>query len=843
MENTDQSVMDVIDIQYIKTKLAKFGITFENFKHQTGNLVGRVIVPNALRAYNRNLTAEQAFYFVTNKVFESANVIAFGIPVRIQDNYEKIVSHEDYRDFQKAIYEEVNQRFLSNSFPEFQNAGSVSLSNASIQSGYLGGQLISDWVNPLSRQIISNIDWRQYDCAADVERDKVYMYRDGANAWFPTSTDKRVLLALEDGSMGFKQIDDFAKQSDLVKAGETIKQNWDAQTQNRSDINDIKKEMKNLAPFDYVNDVAVAFPKTEVWDPDKTYTKPAFVVHLGKIYWNNIDENLGNVPGGVTGEGKWIEVRDLFVADQVSSIIYDPATDFKYAKANPNSAYYVDIAKILEIGDLDENSLFNYLDHQFPHLNLSKDEVLKFYENLCNCDPNNLIDTYAPKIKYSKDSILTFDDLISMDEFIRLNNLTENDYEFINSTSYLRFANRSSLDKEGGSNFIKQSDLPNILWSWQTIAGWTGSGRYIADVVWKNENVIVDSAWPNGGADGSNGSGKSRKENKISIYLNGNVEQTEFNPKYYSIFAIKFKRNIYYAKQLNIYTNVCKMSLEGKLIKADEDDNRFDDKDYIYVRKTKKAKTGFNTYILESVSGQTFNVPDSVSLQEFLDKLNSYDLANYYDKENVDLLLNGLRLLSAKLDEVNNFEQENHFLKNVYVNEKVLVNSDTAKVIDNDNQLTTKKYVDDQVAAIEYKTGIRFYTGEIRMFDTKVDFEVFNKRFNLVENQDYRVLEADRYLITGASGNSGGSNFIKQTDLPNVSGQFGTGNNSPVFYGNDTSGCFVNSTNKNKWPSPWNSQGSADRVEQIIFNLNPDEQTKFTPQYKRVFTIKFLRDI
>ena len=76
--------------------------------------------------------------------FESANVIAFGIPVRIQDNYEKIVSHEDYRDFQKAIYEEVNQRFLSNSFPEFQNAGSVSLSNVSIQSGYLGGQLISD---------------------------------------------------------------------------------------------------------------------------------------------------------------------------------------------------------------------------------------------------------------------------------------------------------------------------------------------------------------------------------------------------------------------------------------------------------------------------------------------------------------------------------------------------------------------------------------------------------------------------------------------------------------------------------------------------------------------------
>lgn len=843
MENTDQSVMDVIDIQYIKTKLAKFGITFENFKHQTGNLVGRVIVPNALRAYNRNLTAEQAFYFVTNKVFESANVIAFGIPVRIQDNYEKIVSHEDYRDFQKAIYEEVNQRFLSNSFPEFQNAGSVSLSNVSIQSGYLGGQLISDWVNPLSRQIISNIDWRQYDCAADVERDKVYMYRDGANAWFPTSTDKRVLLALEDGSMGFKQIDDFAKQSDLVKAGETIKQNWDAQTQNRSDINEIKKEMKNLAPFDYVNDVAVAFPKTEVWDPDKTYTKPAFVVHLGKIYWNNIDENLGNVPGGVTGEGKWIEVRDLFVADQVSSIIYDPATDFKYAKANPNSAYYVDIAKILEIGDLDENSLFNYLDHQFPHLNLSKDEVLKFYENLCNCDPNNLIDTYAPKIKYSKDSILTFDDLISMDEFIRLNNLTENDYEFINSTSYLRFANRSSLDKEGGSNFLIKSDLPNVTGQFGT--GNNSPVFYGNDTSGCFTNSTNKNKWPSPW----NSQGSADRVGQIIFNLNSN-EQTEFKPKYYSIFAIKFKRNIYYAKQLNIYTNVCKMSLEGKLIKADEDDNRFDDKDYIYVRKTKKAKTGFNTYILESVSGQTFNVPDSVSLQEFLDKLNSYDLANYYDKENVDLLLNGLRLLSAKLDEVNNFEQENHFLKNVYVNEKVLVNSDAAKIIDNDNQLTTKKYVDDQVAAIEYKTGIRFYTGEIRMFDTKVDFEVFNKRFNLVENQDYKIIDADRYLLTGASGNSGGSNFIKQSDLPNIlwswqtiAGWTGSGRYiADIVWKNEN--VIVNST----WPSGGadgsNGSGKSRKENQILIYLNGNvEQTKFTPQYKQVFTIKFLRDI
>ena len=97
-----------INIQFIKSKLNKYGISFENFQLQTGNLVGKVIVPSALRAFNRNLTAEQAFYFVANKVFESANLLAFGIPAKLEEVYDRVVSHEDFKDFQKAVIDIVS---------------------------------------------------------------------------------------------------------------------------------------------------------------------------------------------------------------------------------------------------------------------------------------------------------------------------------------------------------------------------------------------------------------------------------------------------------------------------------------------------------------------------------------------------------------------------------------------------------------------------------------------------------------------------------------------------------------------------------------------------------------
>ncbi len=457
--------MGSIDIQYIKNKLSKYGLSFANFQELTGNLVGKVIVPSALRAFNKDLTAEEAFYFITNKVFELANVLAMSIPSRIGDVWERTVSYDDYKDFQKAIYEEVNQRFLSNAFPEFQNAGSSAIGNTQIQQGYIGGQLLQDWVNPLSRQIIANINWLQYEEAADVERDKIYMYQNCANALLPTDTKKRVMLACEDGSIGLVDQAAFATSQKANEMQEQVNKNQSEHTANKTEINKIKEEIKKFATKDLVEKIAIAFPKTERWDPDKTYQIPAFVTHDGGIYWNLINDNINSVPGGITGEGKWMKVTDIFTTSNVTDIIYAAATDFKKANANPNPLFYVSIQEILGIDNLNVDTLFSYLDAQFPHLNLTSDDVNKFYKNLCQSNPDTLRSSFT---EFQQDQIIPFDDIASLNKFVSSNNLTSDQCEIIQQRKYIKIGNTESVsDKEGGlktwTHYLNSDETPSGL--------------------------------------------------------------------------------------------------------------------------------------------------------------------------------------------------------------------------------------------------------------------------------------------------------------------------------------------------------------------------------------------
>ncbi len=640
-----------INIQFIKSKLNKYGISFENFQLQTGNLVGKVIVPSALRAFNRNLTAEQAFYFVANKVFESANLLAFGIPAKLEDCYDRVVSHEDFKDFQKAIYEEINQRFISNTFPEFANAGNVSLSNISIQNGYMGGQYIQDWVNPVSRQIISNIDWRQYDEAADVERDKVYMYRNMHNAWLPLSESKRFILALEDGSVGYTDINEFATSKNLELAGEQIKQNYDQQVQNKTDINILKEETKKLASLDYVNNIALAFPKTEEWNPDKIYNRPQFVVYAGCIYWNLVDNNINKVPGGITGEGYWIKVRDLFVATNVNSIIYAPGTDIKYSISNPNNLYYVSIEDILKIPELSLNTLFTYLDNNYPHLNLTIENVQDFFNNLCNSDVANLTKTFGKQLKFSRDQIILFDDEVSMINFINSNHLATNDYSKINYGDYLKFSKSTQNTKRGGNNLLSRQNLPNLS---STIEWYTRCDNW--NPINSGNDLMRFSLHENGSRhDGDKGGGKSAK---IEFKLNPN-QQTEFEPKYYTIFSIKINRDIYYETSIKSWTNIVKMSLEGKLIKTEDGNEEIDNTglNKVYY-KNKKETTDGVVHELYDQDKTIFAVPDisyNINLKNWVQsKIN--ELSNVIDKNNQDLSS------YAKLDDPN----QNINLNNLY---------------------------------------------------------------------------------------------------------------------------------------------------------------------------------
>ena len=645
---------------------------------------------------------------MANKVFESANLLAFGIPAKLEDCYDRVVSHEDFKDFQKAIYEEINQRFISNTFPEFANAGNVSLSNISIQNGYMGGQYIQDWVNPVSRQIISNIDWRQYDEAADVERDKVYMYRNMYNAWLPLSESKRFILALEDGSVGYTNINEFATSKNLELAGEQIKQNYDQQIKNKTDINILKEENKKFATTDYVNSVALSFPKTEEWNPDKIYNRPQFVVYAGCIYWNLVDNNINKVPGGITGEGYWIKVRDLFMATNVNSIIYAPGTDIKYSISNPNNLYYVSIEDILKIPELSLNTLFTYLDNNYPHLNLTIENVQDFFNNLCNSDVANLTKTFGKQLKFSRDQIILFDDEVSMNAFITTNHFATNDYSKINYGDYLKFSKSTQNSKRGGNNLLSRQNLPNLS---STIEWYTRCDNW--NPINSGNDLMRFSLRENSSRhDGDKGGGKSAK---IEFKLNPN-QQTEFEPKYYTIFAIKINKDIYYDTLIKSWTNIVKMSLEGKLIKTEDGNEEIDNTglNKVYY-KNKKETTDGVVHELYDQDKTVFAVPDisySINLKNWVQsKVNELSLYAKLDDPNQDINLNNLyanMTYSYSLAFRTNQSNDNPLgIANIGIttddngNQLLLTQYNGDSYLPtNDNSIVNKSYVDNQIANV-----------------------------------------------------------------------------------------------------------------------------------------------
>lgn len=250
-----------MDLNYIKQKLTNYGLTADDYLSFTGNLVGKMNVPVALKAFNKYLTAEEAFYLVTNKVYEVANQLAFGIPGILQEEYSRIVSSEDILTFKEAIFEEVNHRFVSNSFPEFEKSGSLSLPSISYSPGTAGGYSIQQWVNALSQQKIASIDWRKYDDETQLMRDRVYMYRNMTNATLGKA-NLRVLGATPSGAITTYDHAAFAQTEKLNKLNETVDSNFTDQVKLASDFNQVKTDLYNkYATVEYVNDVSFAIPK------------------------------------------------------------------------------------------------------------------------------------------------------------------------------------------------------------------------------------------------------------------------------------------------------------------------------------------------------------------------------------------------------------------------------------------------------------------------------------------------------------------------------------------------------------------------------------------------------
>lgn len=558
------------DLESIKNKLALYGITFENYKDTTGNLTGNITLPSALFVYNKNLSTEEAFYLVANKVYEAVNLLAMDVPNKFEVNWKQVVGDKIFNDFQEAIYEEVNQRFLSNSFPEFQNATTLTPNLMSLSSsGISGGPNITDYLNAITKQKILNIDWlsidpeKQWDARYNINR----LYANMSNLSLPPQQEKQVLMANEDGTFYRKFLSHFASKNQIENIDTRISENTKNLANVQNDINSFKPIVDNSATKEWVAKQITALPNVEDWNSGKVYGVAQFVIYGGKLFFSKKDNNLNKVPGGITGADYWQQILQI-TSIMSGEIVYAVGTDLKRSIKCPNSNWYINLNDLLEIKDID--NLFLKLNSQFPDLKLQKTDAENFINNLCN-GINNLADFINKKLFktiFEKGEVKFFH---TIDEFKNIVGKYINDinnnfgriYEELSDSKYLVQGKGSGT---GGSNWIQLSNLPNnwlkvnvgqndsqqfAMTGWFMNDGYTGMWPAQPFDAWHDSFVTTHWTFPHRWDDNPNyiRRGVANRnfhlgyDEKIWTRLNTGSQQ-QYWPAYQRVYGVRFLKDI-----------------------------------------------------------------------------------------------------------------------------------------------------------------------------------------------------------------------------------------------------------------------------------------------------------
>lgn len=648
------------DLDSIKNKLALFGITFENYKDTTGNLTGNVTLPSSLFAFNKNLTAEEAFYLVANKVYEAVNLLAMDIPNKFEVNWKQVVGDKIFNDFQSAIYEEVNQRFLSNSFPEFQNATTLTPNLMNLSSnGMSGGPNVADYLNAITRQKILNIDWlsidpaKQWDSRYNINR----LYANMSNLSLTPQKEKQVLMANEDGTFHRKFLSWFVNKNVINNLDDRISNNTKNIANVQSDLNFFKPVVENSATKDWVAKQIINLPETEAWDSSKVYVSGQFVIYDGKLYFSNKDNNLNKVPGGITGSEYWHQIVQI-TSIQAGEIVYKVGTDLKRTLICPNDNWYINLDDLFGINDID--NLFLKLNSKFPDLGLQKTDAENFVNNLCKGIDNlqSFINKKISKIIFQKGEVKFFN---TIDDFKKIIGEFVNDvdtnfgilYEELADAKYLVQGRGSGT---GGSNWIQLSNLPN---NWLKVnvgqdnsqqfamTGWFMNGGY--NGMWPASpfdgfpDSFVTSYWtfPHRWDDNPNYirrgiAGRNFHlgyDEKIWTRLNSGNQQ-QYWPAYQRIYGIRFLQDIrisldpVWVNVLDIqtyYSNTETSLVLTKYYKKDEIDKMLDQKLNILNNSTEnliplttnsgnlQIDNGVNKKLFENINKIDSKMPANVS--------------------------------------------------------------------------------------------------------------------------------------------------------------------------------------------------------------------------------------
>lgn len=468
-------------LKTIKERLSLYGVDIQSYLDSSANLVGSLFVPAQLAVFNINLDKEDAFYLVANKVFIACDTFCYGIPGKFNQSWREVVGEDVYNTFQSAIFEEISQRFLSNSFPEFQNAQTLIPENFTFTpNSSIGGSNVGDYLNAITKTKLININWddidptKQYD-PKYFKKEIKFLLDDMSNLKLSPTQETQVLLSKKDGALDREDVNNFATVNELTTIdGKCEKIKLDIASINNN-INSLNKTIATLQ-----DPKRLIVPSIDRWDANNTYNSGDFCFYAQNIYCARVS-NQNQVP--TPNSNYWVNVSQVY-RSVGGDLVYRAGTDLKFSFTNPNFHFYISLDTFLNADKVlaTVNDIYNAIQSRLRYeavnenTDFSLDNALELVNNLFGLNLNS--DDYSKDISSditkglltivhaygwpSENQVLLFNwspDCLSLMDPIVCNWTGW----FGTNDNFLRIGTETS--GSGGSNLITQDNLPNVSYN------------------------------------------------------------------------------------------------------------------------------------------------------------------------------------------------------------------------------------------------------------------------------------------------------------------------------------------------------------------------------------------
>ncbi len=249
------------------------------------------------------------------------------------------------------------------------------------------------------------------------------------------------------------------------------------------------------------------FENAGVYSPDKTYNENQWVFNDGDVYVSIIDNN--DEP--LSNEDAWFHWDIQINLDNF-------ITDIQLQEATNNLKAIIDEQEIS-------------INHLTEQVDLKQNKLIA--GNNCEITPQNIINVIIPDsitpLAFRKGEIKLFDTLENWDEIVKKYKLTVDvDFSYLDDDRYLRIKkinkNSEESDIKGGEDIITKNHIKKFYTKHE------GNGR-----------MILNDPNTAGGSNTWFSSRRNSEETKIPV---GVDNPTPFLPKYQSILAIRFLKDI-----------------------------------------------------------------------------------------------------------------------------------------------------------------------------------------------------------------------------------------------------------------------------------------------------------